>query len=233
MSIVYVYALIEPATSRAQPEGGQARSIQVHGRRVQLIPVGTMRAAIERFDAAPALSEESLRTQHDTVVALARRFDAVLPARFGAALDIAELERLVTARQRLLRRAFDTVRGREQMTVRIFGPEPPAEGEAPGVPESGTAYLRSRRTAARRGADLGLLDEVARARRAVRPLVERERLDEGRGRVRATLHHLIRRGRAAEYKSLLNQSLDALPAHVEVVVSGPWPPFAFTPDLWP
>jgi len=223
MSILYVYALIEP-----QAGGKTPGAIQVRGHRLRLIPVGTMHAAVEPLDAPPALSEESLRAQHDIVVGLARRFDALLPARFGAAVDLAELEHLVTLRQKTLRRAFDMVRGREQMTVRIFGPEGSAMTEA-GAPDSGTAYLRSRRQAGR----VRVPASGGRIRCAVKPVIERERIDPGRGRVRATLHHLVRRGRAAEYKSVVKRTLHDLPSHDDVVVSGPWPPFAFTPDLWP
>jgi hypothetical protein len=222
MSIVYVYALIESPRRRLQGTP-RARAIQLRGHRIQLMPVGTVHAAVEPLDAPLALSEESLRAQHDIVVALARRFEAILPARFGAAVDLADLEHLVTMRQKVLRRAFDTVRGREQMTVRIFGPERPAEIGNADLPDTGTAYLHRRLDTARLGG----------IRRAVKPVIVRERIDPGRGRVRATLHHLVRRGCAAAYESLVKRTLHDLPSQDDVVVSGPWPPFAFTPDLWP
>ena len=72
---------------------------------------------------------------------------------------------------------------------------------------------------------------VSRLCRAVKPVVAGERVEPGQGRIRATVHHLIARGRAAEYRSLVSESIGRLPSADQVIVSGPWPPFAFTPDL--
>lgn len=225
----YVYALIDQPVHAVQGgRPGLPRSIRAAGRRIELVAVGPMWAAIEELERPPELSEDSLRSQHDVAVALARRFDAILPARFGAALDILALERFVEARRRRIQRAFDAVRGRAQMTVRLFGPEAPAPGSAR-RPRTGTLYLQSRRQAAR----VPLPASGVAIRRAVRHLVERERVDGGRGRVRATLHHLIERSRAAEYKSLVRRAIEKQPFEDEVVISGPWPPFAFAPVLSP
>jgi len=227
MRAVYVYALVE-ARSRRPLTPPRARAMQVRGHRIQLIPVGTIQALVELLEVPPALSEESLRAQHDIVVALARRFDAILPARFGAAVDIAELERLVVLREKSLRKALARVRGREQMTVRVFGPEPQA-GIKTGMPVSGTAYLHGRRQAARARVPAS----GRRIRRAVKSIMDRERIDTGHGRVQATLHHLIQRGRHEQYRALVRKALEGFPTDGGIVISGPWPPFAFTPDLWP
>lgn len=228
MSVVYVYALL------ALPAGGsrsirEPRSIRVCGRRIQLIPIGDIQAAVEQIERPPELSEASLRSQHEIVVALGRRFDPILPVRFGAAVDRAELERLVTGRQARLRRALDDVRGCEQMTVRIVGKEARTHASM-ALTTTGTAYLTDRHRALRRG----LPAAGKRIGRALERLIARERIDPGRGRIRSTLHHLIPRGRAAEYRALVERALTgSTPGEHQVVVSGPWPPFAFTPDLWP
>jgi hypothetical protein len=228
MSVTYVYAIVDPRATSGRAEKSGSRLIKVGDHRIQVISVGAVHAAVEQIDDVPAVSEDSLRSQHQLVVALGQRFDAILPVRFGATIERAELERLLNVRQKALRQALDAVRGREQMTVRIFG----AEAARPAAPDqrvTGTAYLSSRRRAAR----VVVPPAGTRIRRAVQPLLARERIDPGRGRVRATLHHLITRGQAAEYTALVNQSLGEATSPGDVVVSGPWPPFAFTPDLWP
>lgn len=227
MSVNYVYALVDPRGAGGQRRKNGSRLIRVGGRRIEVISVGDVHAVVEQLDDPPVVSEQSLRSQHQLVVALGQRFDAILPVRFGAAIERAELERLLSVRQGTLRRALDTVRGCEQMTVRIFGAEAfrPA---ATGPKVTGTAYLSSRRRAAR----VVVPPAGARIRRAVKPMIARERIDPGRGRVRATLHHLIRRGYATEYKAVVRRSLAEVTTPDDVVVSGPWPPFAFTPELW-
>jgi hypothetical protein len=50
--------------------------------------------------------------------------------------------------------------------------------------------------------------------------------------VQVTLHHLVRRGDAARYVAAVEASLGGLKVPPHVVISGPWPPFAFAPDLW-
>lgn len=225
----YVHALIDgPVRGADRGRAGHPRSMRIARRRIELVSVGPLWAAVEQLERPPELSEGSLRSQHDVAVALARRFDAILPARFGAVLDRLELERVVKARRRRIQRAFDAVRGRAQMTVRIFGAETPALGRAR-RPHTGTLYLQSRRQAAR----VPLPASAFAIRRAVRPLVERERVDAGRGQVRATLHHLIVRGRAAEYRSLVRRVIEKQPFEDDVAISGPWPPFAFAPVLSP
>jgi hypothetical protein len=224
MSIVYVYALVDGDRTKA----GASPSLRPRGRRIQVIGAGEVRALVERVESPPPLSEDSLRAQYDVVVEIARRFDAILPVRFGAAVDSTELERLLAVRQARLRRALGIVRGREQMTVRIFGPvrsEPFPTREL----TTGTAYLRARS----KMSNDRLPPAAKRVRRAVKPLVARERIEAGQGRVRAALHHLIPRGCAAEYTTLAQYSVDAIGGSEEIVISGPLPPFAFTPDLWP
>lgn len=228
MRVTYVYAIVDPPVTGGRTGKSGSRLIRVGGHPIQLISVGDVHAAVEQLDDPPAVSEESLRSQHQLVVALAQRFDAILPVRFGAAIDRAELERLLSVRQRTLRQALDAVRGREQMTVRIFGPEA-VRPAAADQKVTGTAYLSSRRHAAR----VEVPPAGTRIRRAVKPMLARERIDPGRGRVRATLHHLITRGQAVEYTALVNRSVAEAASPDDVVVSGPWPPFAFTPDLWP
>jgi len=212
---LYVYALLNAAVPAPR----------LPGHRIEIIKVAGLLVAVERLVEAPGISESTLRAQHQIVVRLGRAANAILPVRFGAFLDEDELERVIRLRRGTLRKALQDVRGKEQMTVRIFGPAKRPESAVAAV--SGTEYLLARAASAR-----APLPPVAGAiGRAVRSLVTSERIDGGRGGIQATLNHLVRRGRAAHYRSLVNAAVAEVELPAAIVVSGPWPPFAFAPDL--
>ena len=215
MSRLYVFALVD------QP----GRTATVAGRRIEIIEAGDVFAAVDvSRRARPELSEAALREQHAIVVALGRRFDAVLPARFGAWVDGQDLEQTLTTNRARIRRALAQVKSREQFSVRVFG----EREDIPTDLSNGAAYLRSRLAAARPE----LSAAARRIRRAVKPMVRAERIEPGRGGVRLTIHHLVDRGCAREYRAAVRESAARVPGE-EIVVSGPWPPFAFVPDLLP
>jgi gas vesicle protein GvpL/GvpF len=201
------------------------------GHRIEFVTCDTLYAAVERVEGRPALSEEALRTQHAIVAQIARRVEAVLPARFGSVVDADELARLVARRREAIAQAIDLVRGRVQMTVRLFTTS--ARAAAPVQPPdggrvSGTAYLQERRSAA---APV-LPAEVGEISAAVRHLVVRERAEPGQGHVAATVYHLVDRAKIEPYAAAI-EAVRPQVGNDTLTVSGPWPPFAFTPELWP
>src|SRR5687768_13585969 len=115
MSGLYVYALTGTAIVPFVSGGRRLRSVDLDG----------VYAVTARMDAAPAVSEQALRQQHEAVIRIAARSDAVLPARFGSFVDLDELRRVVAVRRDAIDQALELVRGREQMTVRLFGPGEP------------------------------------------------------------------------------------------------------------
>ena len=216
---LYVYAIADRRLPR----------LKLGGRTIEAVPIGGLCAMAHRTDRAPAISEESLREQYDIVLELNARTPAILPARFGALLDLGELTRIVTLRRAQLAAALDLVRNREQMTVRLIAAtsaddriEHRALSTAGGP---GARYLEERRTAA----GYPLPDAVAQLTAAVRSLVVAEKAEPGEGNVRAILYHLIDRSSTAGYC----RALAAAAADVEysVKITGPWPPFAFVPEL--
>jgi hypothetical protein len=224
MTKVYVYALVE----RPPVRGKSAVRRLVAGRhRIEFVSIRGIYAAIERRRTQPGFSEASLRDQHRLVVALARRCDAILPVRFGGLVTLAELERLVEAREQALRRAIEQVRYREQMTVRIFSDDERRGGPTPAA-ATGTAYLHARKAAA----SPKLTPLASSIREAVAPLAVDERIDAGRGRLQLAFHHLVDRGRSADYEARVEGVVSRSNAADSIVISGPWPPFAFVPDLW-
>ena len=213
---IYVLALIE---SPAQLPNRVGR------RRIDAIDVEGITCVVERRRAVPVVSEKSLRDQFRTIVALQERVEAILPVRFGALLDVAELARIVRQRKTMLKRALKRVRGRTQMTVRVFGESQVDERDA--SPRSGTAYLKALVRASRPE-----LPPTARAiRRAVQPLAADESIERGRGRVRLVMHHLIARGAVVRYHLRIDRVLAGVDDADTVVVSGPLPPYAFAPDV--
>ena len=213
---LYVYALLGTRVARGR----------LPLRRIEIVPVGGLFAAGERFPALPALTEEALRRQHRIVVRLSRLSKAVLPVRFGAFMTDDELPQIVRARRAVLLRALKRVRGRDQMTVRIFGPA--LEVLPAGRPSSGSDYLRARAAALRPALTPGARALV----KAVSSVVDAQRVSGSRGGVQLTIDHLVRRSNVARYRRLLSSCVEELQPHIDVAVSGPWPPFAFAPDIW-
>ena len=215
MSGLYVYALTR----------GPLEPFDFQGRRVECLDVAGLSAVVERVVERPKVSEASLREQHDVLMRLSAALDALLPARFGAFVDEAELAQLLDARRGVIQQALDLVSGRVQMTVRLredtVAPGQPVA--TPAAVVSGTAYLEGRRAAAARP----LPSAAAEVSAAVAHLVVAERSDRSQGRNAASLYHLVARGDVRQYTAALSSFESP-----DLTVSGPWPPFAFAPDLW-
>jgi hypothetical protein len=217
---LYVYALVDRKLPR----------VKLRGRTIDSVAVGDVFALAERTDRPHPISEEMLREQHDILLQLAGRAPAILPARFGSLVAGEELQKIATLRAAQLRAAFDLVRGREQMTVRLMGvaetidrpsPQAAAIGAGPGA-----RYLEERRTAA----GYPLPDAAEQLTAAVRSMVFAEKAEPGQGGVRAMLYHLIDRGQSGAYcRALSRAAADVEPFAVKV--TGPFPPFAFAPEL--
>ena len=216
MSALYVYAL----------SGRSAAPFAAHGHRIEFVEFGSVHAAVERSAERPAISETALRTQHEIVIRISASVEDVLPVRFGARVEEEELGQLVAMRRDVIQRALDLVRGRVQMTVRIRGEEASHDRAAsPTIAAAtGTAYLEARRSAATRP-----LTPIASAvAAAVRHLAVSGKVDGPTARMSTTMYHLIDKPRVEDYKDAL-----ATLQSSTLTVSGPWPAFAFAPDLWP
>lgn len=168
--------------------------------------------------------EKTLRRQHAIVLELARRVDPLLPARFGSRVSMARLEAVLRSSTEVVMKALEHVRGCQQMTVRLVGPPPRAQAPLH-PPSSGTAYL-----AHRRAATLAIPREAAPLERALRRFAVETRVQPGRGAVRVTFFHLVRRGHVSRYRMAFESAAPAV-SPLRAVLTGPWPPFAFAPEL--
>jgi hypothetical protein len=214
MSALYVFALTRDI----------AAPFEFDGHRIEFITYNGLGAAVERVAERPQVSEAALRTQHEIVMRISAYVDDLLPARFGAFVDDRELEQLLAVRRDVIQQALDLVHGRVQMTIRMRARAAIRSDVAGSVaPASGTAYLEARRAAAVQTLPAGAATMTA----AVRHLVSAERSERGQGRSAASIYHLIERRHVHQYRAALSSVESSV-----ITVSGPWPPFAFVPDLW-
>jgi hypothetical protein len=212
---VYAFALVAK---------GSARRLSMEGHRLELARIADVEVVFERLASRPSLSEDGLREQHEIVERLGRRFDAVLPARFGSFLPEDDLERIVNAHRAELRQSLRRVRECVQMTIRIA--TPPAASPDHARTESGSAYLNARRAALSASPPRAAAALTA----SVRTLLHDERTESDRQRGRTALFHLIERGAVKRYRASIASVPLADDDHV--TLTGPFAPFAFTPELW-
>ena len=183
---------------------------------------GTLAAVVSDRPRASA-SSANLRRYDRVMCELAARFPAILPARFGTVVEESELMFILSSRRAALGRALTRVRGRVQMTIRVLS-RGDAEGralakaeEAGGGAVTGRDYLAGKARAGRAVAGF----EPVRA--AVSRWVRDERV-ERRGGV-SSVYHLIPRSSTVAYQHAVQAA--SASTGLRLIVSGPWPPYAF------
>jgi len=209
----YVLALAAP---------GLPPRFRVLGRTFRTLHLGDVDAIVER-PRDHQLSTEALQEQHAIVCRLSSRTPALLPARYGSLVGERELRAAVAGRRAEILHALTRVRDRRQMTLRVFG-DPDRTLAPEESPTTGAAFLQSRRARAQH-----VPPEVHLIRSALKSLITAERVQRGEGRLRVTIYHLVKTDDAASYEQIV-QGLDITPHGV--VASGPWPAFAFAPELF-
>jgi hypothetical protein len=237
--MICVYALVPSGTRQGRLRG-------LRGERLRRIGHGPVTAIAGELPGTPRPSTGNLRRYDAVVRGLAARLPAVLPVRFATCVATTdELLAILDSRRREFQRALAHVRGRVQMTVRVVGadeagraseagsarrdsvdpPGPPARraSPAPRAP-SGAAYLRARADAIAREERISGFDPV---REAVRRWVRDERVEKRAGI--ASVYHLIPRASAEAYRATLTRA--AADARLGVLLTGPWPVYAFTRPL--
>jgi hypothetical protein len=74
--------------------------------------------------------------------------------------------------------------------------------------------------------------DAAVIRESLAAFVVDQRIEPADGPLRATIYHLIARRHVRSYRRAADTLLPSL-APLRLAVTGPWPPFAFVPELWP
>jgi Gas vesicle synthesis protein GvpL/GvpF len=185
------------------------------------ITEGPLEAIVSDHDGrAPEPSASALRGFERTVRGQMDH-GAILPAQFGSVLpDEDAVRALLRTRRRDLLARLRHVRGAVEIGLRASWREDARAVLEPRAP-SGSSYLRERlelRQSARRVAsELDPLTALARgSRRALVPRPDLPVLDA----------YLVDRGRVGEFVALVEQ-LDNRLDDVELVCTGPWPPYSF------
>jgi len=211
---LYVYALTSP---------GLPRRLTVLGRRLTCISLGNV-DAIVAGSIPPGRTLGDIQLQHCIVSQLSARTSALLPARFGSIVSATALSTLVSERHDDIQAALRLVRNCEQMTVRVFGRS--TQEVTPEAASSGTAYLVARQMRAHH-----VPPEVEVIHRKLGRLIKDERVAQGERGLRAIVYHLVARRAVAKYQRRA-ATLPSLLAPYAVTVTGPWPAFAFVPELF-
>jgi gas vesicle protein GvpL/GvpF len=217
----YVFALVdEPPAMRL----GRGLRGPLAARR---LPGGF--AIVERRADVPPAAFGTLRTHDAVVTRLAAAVPAILPVRFGTLLELEDMQETLADREPDIVEAFDRVRGRVQFTWRAQGAgrltlearraKAAAQGGA-GAP--GADYLRR---AAAKAAPPAAFRAV---REKLRPLLAAERYQAATASLPNSLYHLVDRASVSRYRLIARTLASANPA---LRLSGPFPPFAFTPEL--
>jgi hypothetical protein len=162
---------------------------------------------------------------------LAARFHAIIPVRFATLMAEDELMVTLLARRAAFARALAGVRRRVQMTVRVVPGQGgrgsarsdvgrPFRSASDAIPITGRDYLKAR---AREAAATRVVPGFEPVRLAVARWVRDERVEHRAGV--SSVYHLIPRSSAEAYRRALQASAAA--TGLPVIVSGPWPPYAF------
>ena len=219
--MVNVYAIVRAG----RPGMIRTRS----GHRLKQVACGPVAAIVRDVTRPPAASPAQVRLYERHMRELAERFPALLPARFATVMPPDELTFILSARRQDFQRALTHVRGRSQMTVRVVGRDANArrrQGAAAvrrDAATTGREYLRER---AHDAAAQRVVPGFEPVREAVERWICDERVEHRDGV--STVYHLIPRSASARYRQRLRQAADA--AGLPAVVTGPWPPYAFTSE---
>lgn len=229
MSRLYLYAILGRA-----PEA--PLGLGLRDEPLSLVTVGAVAAVVGEMDESPTATAHSVRA-HDAVVRrLAGISESILPARFGTVEDAPAIREWLEAADGLPD-ALRLVAGREQMTLHVFDDAAPApvalperseETEEEALLGPGARYLAERRRHQQR---TERLPELAPLRARLDDLVRAERVEpRSAPPLRASVYHLIDRGRSAAYRAAVETSVAQL-LGVRLRVSGPFAPYAFVPEV--
>lgn len=219
----YVYALVDE-----RPAGRLGRGL---GGAVSSRPVPGGFAVVERRADVPPAEFGTLKKHDRLVGAVAEQVAAILPVRFGTLLEPEEIEEALQDREDDVAAAFALVRGRVQFTWRRreqpssrSGTPALSPAAARATPGAGAAYLR--RAARAANPPPPVVFRISREK--LRPMIVQERYQPATASLPDSLYHLVDRASAARYRLIAEKLGSATSA---LRVTGPWAPFAFTPDL--
>jgi hypothetical protein len=220
--MIYAYGICEPAVAapRLCLRG-------LDGASVRALEHEQLAAVYSRHRSLRARPIAELVLAHERIVEAIMARGAVLPMRFGTQLEREEdLADVLVARRDELLRSLERVRGRRELGVRMIS-EGPDRGTG-AVEPTGRAYLMSRVRAHRRYEQAirevhGPLAALAVASQPREPPTPPAIL---------VATYLVDSTRVAEFR-LRADELARRQAAMQVLVTGPWPPYSFVSEEQP
>jgi hypothetical protein len=213
--VIYVYGICEPAISPPERRG-------LGGAALRALRSDGLAAVYSRHRSLRPSPSPELVLAHERVVESIMERGAVLPLRFGTQLEREDelLAALAERREELLE-ALERVRGRAELGLRAF-PKNTGTGDSAPDDRSGRAYLLGR-AAAHRRAEQAVRELHAPLTEFARASLVRERPAPPAILVAA---YLVDDRRVEEFRARAEE-LAARQADLQVVVTGPWPPYNF------
>jgi hypothetical protein len=210
---VLVYGIAERGDAPIDGAGLQQQPLRS-------VCAGPLVAIVSDHDGALGPAVETMWDYEQTVERIAQ-LQPMVPARFGGVLDDdkAVLEMLDAKREPLLA-VLGQTRGAVELALRARW-EPGAEPDT----QTGTSYINARLEVRRRAreiiGDLSRLEELSRASRSRLPARPGEPL---------RCAYLVERERVDDFTTAVEQIDDRLYG-VDLVCTGPWPPYSFAQEV--
>jgi hypothetical protein len=218
--VIYAYGICEPATASPPPI---RRGLG--GATLRALETDALAAVYSRHRSLQPRPSPELVLAHERVVEAIMARGPMLPLRFGAQLEgEAQLTAVLRERREGLLRALDRVRGHVELGLRVI-PERGSNPHPDKAGQSGREYLLALAAERRRA------DEAARELHAPLAELAAESLVRERPAPPAILvaAYLVDADRIAGFRARAHE-LGARRKDLQVVVTGPWPPYNFASE---
>jgi Gas vesicle synthesis protein GvpL/GvpF len=215
--VIYAYGICEPTAPAMLRRRG------LGGARLRALERGGLVAVYSRHRSLRPRPIPKLVLDHERVVEAITACGPVLPMRFGTQLDDEEqLAAVLTARRDELVRSLERVRGKVELGIRMIPARPIRSGA---VRRSGRGYL------------LGRVHAHRRCEQAIQevhpPLVALSAASCIREPTRPpaifAAAYLVEADRVSKFRRRADRLARGQPG-LQVMVSGPWPPYSFATD---